>query len=101
MLAPAMAVSAIGGDGAIPSARTSSLYGADRRPGDHAHLYAGWDSLDLDARSPHFPNTRFDGFLLSHVIEHLATPQVSLSALARLAALPAVAFSIPTSLTLF
>src|SRR5271166_502933 len=50
------------------------FYGIDQQPGEHTHLYRGWESLDLDSAQPVFPGVTFDAFVLSHVIEHLRDP---------------------------
>jgi SAM-dependent methyltransferase len=51
-----------------------ALFGVDRTQGEHAGRYDGWDSVDLDAALPRFGAVRFDAFLMSHVLEHLADP---------------------------
>lgn len=47
------------------------LYGVDLNYGRLAHFYSGWDALNLDHRMPDFPGIKFDGFLATHLIEHL------------------------------
>ncbi|MDR3537324.1 MAG: class I SAM-dependent methyltransferase [Acetobacteraceae bacterium] len=63
-----------------------ALFGVDRQPGEHAARYAAWAAVDLDATLPDFAGERFDGFLMSHVVEHLADPARLLAWMATVAA---------------
>jgi SAM-dependent methyltransferase len=51
-----------------------TLFGIDRARGEHADHYEAWPEIDLDTALPDFHGERFDGFLMSHVLEHLADP---------------------------
>jgi SAM-dependent methyltransferase len=57
-----------------PARPDIELFGVDRERGEHMSHYAAWQELDLDLHQPDFGPVRFDGFLASHVIEHLADP---------------------------
>jgi SAM-dependent methyltransferase len=71
------------GDGALaywrewgkPDRSDLRLYGGDLTEGAHRRLYDGWECLDLDERSPSFPNVELNAFIASHVIEHLREPE--------------------------
>ena len=49
------------------------LFGVDFSRGEHAGMYEGWWTGNLDAGLPDFGEQRFEGFLASHLIEHLAS----------------------------
>lgn len=63
-----------------------AMYGVDQARGEFADRYQGWQTIDLDAAVPLFPGIRFDGFLMSHVLEHLADPSRLLAWMATVAA---------------
>jgi 2-polyprenyl-3-methyl-5-hydroxy-6-metoxy-1,4-benzoquinol methylase len=54
-----------------------SLYGADMmaQEAPDALKYAGWARINLDNEMPSYPGVRFDGILMSHLIEHLKKPE--------------------------
>jgi SAM-dependent methyltransferase len=58
-----------------PDRSDINLYGADIKRGAHADLYAGWEAVDLDDRSPSFAGVELDACYSTHLIEHLQDPQ--------------------------
>jgi SAM-dependent methyltransferase len=58
-----------------PARRDLNLYGVDRTIGEHRALYADWEAIDLDREMPGFSGVRLTGFIASHLIEQLATPE--------------------------
>ena len=62
------------------------LFGIDFARGEHAARYEGWWAGDLDTSVPDFGEQRFDGFLASHLIEHLASLPALVRYLASVAA---------------
>ena len=50
------------------------LYGVDLDTGQYSDLYAGWEAINLDERLPEFPDVKLNGFLTTHLIEHLSAP---------------------------
>jgi SAM-dependent methyltransferase len=73
-------------DWAAPPRPDIALFGVDRTLGAYAERYEGWDAVDLDTTLPRFGAVRFDGFLMSHVVEHLADPAPLFGWMARMAA---------------
>lgn len=49
------------------------MFGIDFAKGEHARLYEKWWSGDLDTAKPDFGSEKFDAFLASHLIEHVAS----------------------------
>lgn len=58
------------------------FYGVDLSRGEFAGRYADWRVANLDEGLPQFQHP-FDGFLASHLIEHLASPAALFSAMRR------------------
>ncbi len=70
-----------------PPARPDiAMFGVDQQRGEHAGRYEAWSTVDLDNTPPAFPGVLFDGFLMSHVLEHLADPRRLLRWMATVAA---------------
>jgi SAM-dependent methyltransferase len=59
----------------LPDRPDISMYGVDLASGEFSHLYAEWESLNLDDAMPSFPGVIFDSFLCSHLIEHIERPE--------------------------
>lgn len=55
-----------------PSRDDIRMFGVDLQRGEHAALYEAWEVADLDAGLPKFGGMKFDAFLASHLIEHVA-----------------------------
>jgi hypothetical protein len=55
-----------------PDRSDIEMYGADLIRGELADRYAAWDVVNLDERQPSFPGVKFNAFIATHVIEHLA-----------------------------
>jgi SAM-dependent methyltransferase len=49
------------------------MFGVDLAIGQYAKLYDRWWTGNLDIGHPNFENQKFDAFLASHFIEHLAS----------------------------
>jgi 2-polyprenyl-3-methyl-5-hydroxy-6-metoxy-1,4-benzoquinol methylase len=62
-----------------PKRRDIRFYGVDTARGEHAGLYRGWESLDLDQAMPGFHGITFDACVMSHVIEHVRDPSALLA----------------------
>jgi SAM-dependent methyltransferase len=72
--------------GGTPERWDLEMYGVDLSVGAHANLYKGWEVVNLDREKPAFPGVKFNGFLASHLIEHLADPEALIRYMASVAA---------------
>lgn len=68
-----------------PSRRDIKFYGVDMFRGEFADKYEDWRVTNLDDGLPQF-NVPFDGFLASHLIEHIKSPGDLFTAMRRQAA---------------
>ncbi|HEV2508983.1 class I SAM-dependent methyltransferase [Bosea sp. (in: a-proteobacteria)] len=55
-----------------PVRKDIRMYGVDLAVGQHSKNYEAWDVVNLDDGRPNFPGVRFNGYLASHLIEHLS-----------------------------
>jgi len=66
-----------------PNRDDIALYALDLAKGEHFHLFAGYALANLDESAIPYPDGRFDGIMMSHVIEHLRKPREALGEVAR------------------
>jgi hypothetical protein len=50
------------------------LYGVDLDIGQFSDLYAAWEAINLEEALPEFAGVKLNGFLTTHLIEHLSAP---------------------------
>jgi SAM-dependent methyltransferase len=54
-----------------PTRKDLKLYAVDQKPNDAYRAYDGFDIVDLGTERTRFDDGFFDGFILSHLIEHV------------------------------
>lgn len=75
-----------------PARKDLKLYAVDQKPNDAYHAYDGFDIVDLGTERTRFEDGFFDGFILSHLIEHVPDRSHLFGEVARLSAPQAVVY---------